>query len=166
MKPHPRPPSSNPVTGCFPNRVLIVCMGNICRSPTAEAVLRSHLRKAGLQIQVDSAGTEDYHIGAAPDSRSIKHASLRGYDLGGLRARKVNPSDFSEFDLILAADDANLAELNRRCPREHQHKLSLFLENAAVPDPYYGGIEGFEKVLDLIESRAAALVQMWSLALA
>jgi protein-tyrosine phosphatase len=166
MTPHPRPPSSNPVTGCFPNRVLIVCMGNICRSPTAEAVLRSHLRKAGLQIQVDSAGTEDYHIGAAPDSRSIKHASLRGYDLGGLRARQVNPSDFTEFDLILAADDANLAELNRRCPREHQHKLSLFLENAAVPDPYYGGIEGFEKVLDLIESRAAALVQMWSLALA
>lgn len=166
MIPHPRPPSSDPVTGHFPNRVLIVCMGNICRSPTAEAVLRSQLQKAGLQIQVDSAGTEDYHLGAAPDSRSIKHANLRGYDLGGLRARQVNPSDFSEFDLILAADDANLAELKRRCPREHQHKLSLFLENAAVPDPYYGGIEGFEKVLDLIESRAAALVQRWSLALA
>jgi len=166
MTNRPHPPSNFPAAGHLPNRVLIVCMGNICRSPTAEAVLRSQLQKAGLQIQVDSAGTEDYHIGAAPDSRSIKHASLRGYDLGGLRARQVNLSDFSEFDLILAADGANLAELKRRCPREHQHKLSLFLEDAAVPDPYYGGVEGFEKVLDLIESRVASLVQMWSLAAA
>ena len=160
------PPSPESVSARFPNRVLIICMGNICRSPTAEAVLRSQLQKAGLLIQVDSAGTEDYHVGAAPDSRSIKHARLRGYDLGGLRARQVNLSDFSEFDLLLAADGANLSELKRRCPREYQHKLSLFLENAAVPDPYHGGIEGFEKVLDLIESRAAALVQMWSVAVA
>lgn len=154
------------VSGRFPSRVLIVCMGNICRSPTAEAVLRAQLHKAGLDIQVDSAGTEDYHVGAAPDSRSIKHASLRGYDLGGLRARQVSLSDFSEFDLILAADRDNLAELKRRCPREHHHKLSLFLENAAVPDPYHGGLEGFEKVLDLIESRSVALVQMWAEAVA
>ena len=131
-----------------------------------EAVLRTKAKKDGLDVEFDSAGTESYHIGDPPDPRSVRHAQARGYDLSGLRARQVHASDFHEFDLILAADDANLAELNRRCPREHQHKLSLFLENAAVPDPYYGGIEGFEKVLDLIESRAAALVQMWSLALA
>ena len=160
------PPSVGPVTARFPRRVLIVCMGNICRSPTAEAVLRSRLQEAGLQIQVDSAGTEDYHVGASPDSRSIQHAQRRGYDLGSLRARQVSMSDFAEFDLILAADSANLAELKRRCPPEHQHKLSLFLETGAVPDPYYGGVAGFEKVLDLIESRAATLVKMWSVAFA
>lgn len=145
-----------------PQRVLIVCMGNICRSPTAEEVLRSRIQEAGLPIQVDSAGTEDYHVGSAPDTRSIQHAQRRGYDLTRLRARQVSRSDFSEFDLILAADTENLAQLKRRCPSEHQHKLSLFLENAPVPDPYFGGLEGFEKVLDLIESRAADLVKRWS----
>lgn len=163
---HPRLTSSSPASAHCPSRVLIVCMGNICRSPTAEAILRSQLAKAGLQVEVDSAGTEDYHVGAAPDSRSISHARRRGYELAGLRARQVNSGDFSTFDLILAADGANLAELKRRCPRDHQHKLSLFLDNAAVPDPYYGGSDGFEKVLDLIESRAAALVRQWSGAVA
>jgi protein-tyrosine phosphatase len=105
-------------------------------------------------------------VGSAPDARSIQHAQRRGYDLTRLRARQVKMSDFSEFDLILAADAENLASLKRRCPAEHQHKLSLFLENMPVPDPYFGGLEGFEKVLDLVESRAADLVKRWSAALA
>ncbi len=157
-------PSTEPVFDRRPQRVLIVCMGNICRSPTAEEILRSRLQEAGLPIEVDSAGTEDYHVGSAPDARSISHAQRRGYDLTRLRARQVSGSDFHEFDLILAADAENLAQLKRRCPSEHQNKLSLFLENAPVPDPYFGGREGFEKVLDLIESRAADLVKRWSCA--
>ena len=160
------PPSPAPTCNRRPQRVLIVCMGNICRSPTAEEVLRSRIREAGLAIQVDSAGTEDYHVGSPPDARSIQHAQRRGYDLSHLRARQVSRRDFSEFDLILAADTENLVALKRRCPAEHQHKLSLFLENTPVPDPYFGGLEGFEKVLDLVESRAADLVKSWSVALA
>jgi protein-tyrosine phosphatase len=156
------PLSTEPASDRRPQRVLIVCMGNICRSPTAEEVLRSRIEEAGLPIQVDSAGTEDYHVGSAPDARSIQHAQRRGYDLTRLRARQVSGSDFREFDLILAADGENLTQLKQRCPAEYQHKLSLFLENAPVPDPYFGGLEGFEKVLDLIESRAADLVKRWS----
>ena len=144
-----------------PSTVLIVCMGNICRSPTAEAVLRSALANAGLPIEVDSAGTANFHVGRPPDSRSIAHARRRGYELGGLRARQVNAGDFLRFDLILAADDTNLSVLRRLCPTEYRHKLSLFLGDRPLPDPYYGESEGFEKVLDLVEHRCAALVSAW-----
>ena len=107
-----------------PRRVLLVCMGNICRSPTAEAVLRVKAKQAGLSIEFDSAGTENYHVGDAPDPRSIRHAHARGYDLKPLRARQVHASDFHEFDLILAADEINLRELRRRCPQEQHHRLA------------------------------------------
>ncbi|MEI6871666.1 MAG: low molecular weight protein-tyrosine-phosphatase [Verrucomicrobiota bacterium] len=146
----------------IPSNVLIVCMGNICRSPTAEAVLRSSIAEAGLAIQVDSAGTENYHIGRTPDPRSIAHARRRGYELGGLRARQVVPEDFLRFDLILAADEMNLSVLKRLCPIAYRHKLALFLGNQPLPDPYYGESNGFEQVLDLVEQRCSVLVGSWS----
>jgi protein-tyrosine phosphatase len=137
-------------------------MGNICRSPTAEAVLRVKARQASLNIEFDSAGTENYHIGDAPDPRSVRHARERGYDLSTLRARQVHASDFQEFDLILAADEINLRELRRRCPQEEHHRLALFLGDVALPDPYYGESDDFEKVLDLVEKQAVLLVSRWA----
>jgi protein-tyrosine phosphatase len=136
-------------------------MGNICRSPTAEEVLRTLARRAGLGIEFDSAGTEGYHTGEPPDVRSIRHARLRGYDLTGLRARQVRAGDYADFDLILAADEANLAALRRRCPPGEAGKLALFLGDAPLPDPYYGEAADFEKVLDLTEKQAAKLVAAW-----
>ncbi len=133
-----------------PRRVLLVCMGNICRSPTAEAVLRAKARQAGLSIEFDSAGTENYHVGDPPDPRSVRHAERRGYDLSKLRARQVHAADFRSFDLILAADELNLRELRRRCPAELHPRLRLFLDDVALPDPYYGESDDFEKVLDLV----------------
>lgn len=137
-------------------------MGNICRSPTMEAVLRTKAKQAGLAIEFDSAGTENYHIGDPPDPRSIRHAKLRGYDLAELRARQVHASDFHEFDLILAADELNLRELRRRCPPDQHHRLALFLGDVALPDPYYGESDDFEKVLDLVEKQAFRLVSAWT----
>ncbi len=137
-------------------------MGNICRSPTAEAVLRAKAKQAGLAIEFDSAGTENYHIGEAPDHRSIRHAKERGYDLSTLRARQVHADDFHSFDLILAADELNLRELRRRCPAEQHGRLQLFLGDVALPDPYYGESDDFEKVLDLVEKRAVLLLSQWS----
>lgn len=147
-------------------RVLFVCMGNICRSPTAEGVVRGHLKTSELagQVEIDSAGTHAYHVGEPPDLRAQKAAQGRGYDLSGLRARKVSAADFIRFDYILAMDRDNLSLLREACPPEHRHKLKLFLEYAAnfdedeVPDPYYGGAAGFEHVLDLIEDAARGLV--------
>jgi protein-tyrosine phosphatase len=147
-------------------RVLFVCMGNICRSPTAEGVFRTHVERAGLakQVQIDSAGTHGYHVGAPPDPRAQKAAKQRGYDLSGLRARRVAETDFRRYDYILAMDRDNLAALREVCPREDHHRLRLFLEYARsfevaeVPDPYYGGPEGFERVLDLIEDAASGLM--------
>ncbi|MDK9725141.1 MAG: low molecular weight phosphotyrosine protein phosphatase [Sterolibacteriaceae bacterium MAG5] len=146
--------------------VLMVCMGNICRSPTAEGVLRAFLEREGMAqwVDVDSAGTHAYHIGKAPDPRTLQAAARRGYDLTSLRARQVNDFDFVRFDHILAMDRDNLALLMRACPVQHSHKLRLFLDYASacdedeVPDPYYGDADGFEQVLDLVEAAAAGLI--------
>jgi protein-tyrosine phosphatase len=141
-------------------RVLMVCLGNICRSPTAEAVLRHQLVAAGLdgRVEVDSAGTGGWHIGDPPDARSQRHAVRRGYDLSSLRARRVGEDDFHRFDLILAMDEDNLAELQRLAPAGHRAEVRLFAE-VEVPDPYSGGPAGFERVLDLVEAASAAWVE-------
>lgn len=136
-------------------------MGNICRSPTAEVVLRDQAKARGIDLVVDSVGTENYHIGDAPDARSIHHARLRGYDLTPLRARQISARDFAEFDVILAADAANLREITRRCPVEHRPKLGLFLGTDPLPDPYYGEASDFEEVLDLVEKRVDFLLASW-----
>jgi low molecular weight protein-tyrosine phosphatase len=147
-------------------RVLMVCMGNICRSPTAEAVLREKLRTAGLadRIEVDSAGTHDWHAGAPPDPRSVAHARRRGYDLSALRSRPVRSSDFEQFDLILAMDWDNLEHLASLCPAPHRAKLGRLTEHCqrlaspVVPDPYAGPANGFERVVDLVEDACDGLV--------
>ena len=146
-------------------RVLFVCLGNICRSPTAEGVLRHKLREAGLDehIQVDSAGTGDWHVGKAPDERTCQAAQRRGYDLSALRARQVVAADFQRFDLVLAMDQHNLAHLQRMRPHRESAELDLFLRRYQlaldeVPDPYYGGEDGFEQVLDLLEQACDALL--------
>ncbi|MDB5874486.1 MAG: low molecular weight phosphotyrosine protein phosphatase [Ramlibacter sp.] len=146
--------------------VLMVCMGNICRSPTAEGVLRHLVQEAGLQdaVHIDSAGTLDYHVGSPPDARSAKHANKRGYDLSALRARQVHAADFEQFDLILAMDWQNLEELKELCPARLQHKLRRLMEFApaglseVVADPYYGGHDGFERVLDHVEQACQGLL--------
>ena len=139
----------------------MVCMGNICRSPTAEVVLRAKAQARGIELVVDSAGTENYHIGDPPDARSIHHARLRGYDLTPLRARQISDRDFAAFDVILAADALNLREITRRCPPEHRATLALFLGTEPLPDPYYGEAADFEKVLDLVEKRVDLLLASW-----
>lgn len=141
-------------------------MGNICRSPTAEGVFRSQVDAAGLKesIRIDSAGTHDYHIGNAPDGRSQEFAARRGYDLSMQRARQVAAKDFTEFDYVLAMDRDNLARLQTACPPQHRHKLALFMQFArnspsdVVPDPYYGGARGFDRVLDYIEDASNGLL--------
>lgn len=148
-------------------RILFVCMGNICRSPTAEAVVRHVIKNKGLEsiIEVDSAGTHDYHLGEAPDPRAQRVALKRGIDLSGLRARRVEPADFERFDLLLAMDRENLAILRRACPPEYRVKLGLFMKYAAqfdaeeVPDPYFGGERGFDLVLDMAEDAARGLIE-------
>ncbi|MGE5451305.1 MAG: low molecular weight protein-tyrosine-phosphatase [Acidobacteriota bacterium] len=153
-------------------RILMVCMGNICRSPTAEAVLRHQLKEAGLheRVAVDSAGTHAYHVGSPPDERAQKHARMRGYDLSDQRARKVDPSDFAHFDLVLAMDWDNLALLEDICQtdpalRRKLRRLTEFVPAGSphagapvVPDPYYGGPAGFDAVLDLVEAACEGLV--------
>lgn len=146
-------------------RILFVCLGNICRSPTAEAVLRHKLHELGLgeSVEVDSAGTGDWHVGKLPDSRTRQAAQLRGYDLSALRGRQVCAGDFSRFDLILAMDNSNLEHLRRLRPGNTAAELDLFLRRYElaldeVPDPYYGGEEGFEQVLDLLEQACDGLL--------
>jgi protein-tyrosine phosphatase len=139
--------------------VLFVCTGNICRSPTAEGVLRHLAAKEGIELRIASAGIGDWHVGAAPDNRSQHHAKRRGYDLSRLRARQVRPSDFAEFDLILAMDGGHLQALQRMAPPDKRHKLRLFVAGRDVPDPYYGGPDGFEQVLDLVEAACRDLLQ-------
>ena len=149
-----------------PVRLLFVCLGNICRSPTAEAVVRAlaALEAPELGVEVDSAGTAGYHVGEAPDPRMRAAAARRGYDLEALRARIVEPADFERFDLILAMDRENLAVLHRRAPEQARERVRLFLEFSPdaepreVPDPYYGGPNGFEEVLDLVEAAARGLL--------
>ena len=147
-------------------RILFVCLGNICRSPTAEGVLRTLAAREApeLTIEVDSAGTAAYHVDEPPDPRSRQAAARRGYDLSALRARIVEPGDFERFDLILAMDRENLRVLRQRAPAGAHERLRLFLEFAPeagpedVPDPYYGGPNGFEEVLDLVEATTRSLL--------
>ena len=147
-------------------RVLFVCLGNICRSPTAHGVFQKIIDDQNLShlFQVDSAGTAAWHIGKTPDPRSQTAAQLRQYDLSGLSARQVEPEDFEKFDYILAMDHENLHNLQKICPSEYQSKLSLFLSFSdmnedEVPDPYYGGAGGFERVLDLVESASLGFLK-------
>jgi len=149
-----------------PQRVLVVCLGNICRSPTAEGVLRYLAAKEapGLPLEIDSAGTADYHIGAPPDPRSQRAALRRGIDISDLRARRITVEDFARFDLILAMDADNLRELQALRPRNSHAAVKLFLEYAPnaglsdVPDPYYGDAAAFEKVLDLTTAASRGLL--------
>ncbi|MBU0622495.1 MAG: low molecular weight phosphotyrosine protein phosphatase [Gammaproteobacteria bacterium] len=148
-------------------RVLFVCMGNICRSPTAEAVFRHIVEQEGLaeHIHIDSAGTHDYHVGDAPDARTQRAAKQRGYDMSMLRGRQVEAEDFKRFDYVLAMDNLNLVMLERLRPTDAQSHLGLFLDFAErhkeheVPDPYHGGADGFERVLDMVEDAAGGLLR-------
>ena len=148
-------------------RVLFVCLGNICRSPSAHGVFQSLVDERNLThiISVDSCGTGDWHIGHSPDARATAEAQKRGYDLSSLRARQVSAKDFERFDYILAMDMLNLADLRAMSPTSYDGRLELFLDYAQdspiseVPDPYYGGNEGFSQVLDLIESASEGLLQ-------
>lgn len=147
--------------------ILFVCMGNICRSPTAQGVFESLLTESELaeRVYVDSAGTHAYHVGEQPDPRATQAAAKRGIDLSRQRARRVQASDFTRFDYVLAMDSSNLDDLLSICPGEHQQKVRLFLEFTDrsgprdVPDPYYGGGQGFERVLDLVEEGAQGLLE-------
>ena len=148
-------------------RILFVCLGNICRSPTAEVVFRAVASREApdFVLEIDSAGTAGYHVGELPDQRTRQAAARRGYDLSALRARVVEPRDYEYYDLILAMDRENLRALERRAPEHTRDRLRLFLEFAPetgiseVPDPYYGGPNGFEDVLDLIEAASRGLIQ-------
>ena len=147
--------------------VLFVCMGNICRSPTAEGVFRHFVEKEGLtsEIEIDSAGTHAYHVNEPADRRASAAAERRGYSLDGIRARRVDASDFERFDYIVAMDRDNLSMLQSQSDDQHEQKIRLFLEFAGrpgqsdVPDPYYGGTQGFERVLDLVEEGARGLLE-------
>ncbi|MBD3609276.1 MAG: low molecular weight phosphotyrosine protein phosphatase [Gammaproteobacteria bacterium] len=147
-------------------KVLFCCMGNICRSPTAHGVFEHLVNQHQLadMIEIDSAGTHAYHVGESPDRRSQSTANKRGYDLGYIRARKVEAEDFHAFDYVLAMDHENYRNLTQICPAEMNNKLRMFLDFAQnfdereVPDPYYGGANGFEHVLDLIEDASEGLL--------
>ncbi len=148
-------------------KILFVCMGNICRSPTAEGVFKQKLSELGLlhEVYIDSAGTHNYHPGSAPDARTQHHALKRGYDLSKLRARALKDTDFEDFDLLLTMDWDNRTLLEERCPERHRHKIRGFTEflqttqASTIPDPYYGGDQGFEYVLDLIEEASDGLIK-------
>ncbi|ALM82299.1 low molecular weight protein-tyrosine-phosphatase [Bordetella sp. N] len=149
-------------------KVLFVCKGNICRSPSAEGVFRQLINDAGLGevVRVDSAGTHAFHIGEAPDARAQAAARKRGYEINHREARQVSLDDFRDYDLILAMDWEDLSDLQRQCPKSYQHKLNLVMrfaneyEEATVPDPYYGGPEGFGKVLDYLEDACQGLLEL------
>lgn len=140
-------------------RILFVCTGNICRSPTADGIARAKAAARGVSAQFafDSAGLENYHVGEPPDRRAVAQAGARGYDLSNLRARRITQNDFKDFDLILAMDRGHVAELDQMCPRDLRRKVKLFLSysdrypNLDVPDPYYGAVKDFDRVLDMCE---------------
>lgn len=147
-------------------KVLFVCLGNICRSPTAEGVFRQALEQAGMgdEVELDSCGVGDWHVGKAPDLRSQQAALRRGVDISGLRARKLQAQDFTQFDYVLAMDQDNLRAMRELKPANSQAHVGLFLDfagtpGAEVPDPYYGGEEGFENVLNMIEAASDGLIQ-------
>lgn len=148
-------------------KVLFVCLGNICRSPTAEGVFRELVARAGLsdQIKTDSAGTSGWHIGAKPDPRSLSAGKKRGYDFADLRARQATKQDFIDFDYVLAMDKANFRDLRALCPHGYEERLQMFLSFDSdapvteVPDPYYGGPNGFDQVVTLIEGAAEGLLR-------
>lgn len=145
-------------------KVLFVCTGNICRSPSAEGVLRAKAEMRGIEIFVDSAGTHGYHVGEPPDPRSIKAAAARGYDISNLRARKLHREDFEKFDLLIALDEGHFKEMQRSCPPELRHKLRRMMNFAPqlgmreVPDPYYGSARDFELVLNLLDTATDGLL--------
>ena len=147
-------------------KVLFVCTGNICRSPTADGVFTDMVAAAGLseQVTVDSCGLSAYHVGELPDTRSHQMAQSRGYDLGHIRSRKIKPGDYTKFDYILAMDDGHLRDMRRQAPSASQQKLKLFLDyhpklsGQSVPDPYYGGPNGFVDVFDMIEETSRRLL--------
>lgn len=144
--------------------VLFVCLGNLCRSPTAHAIFEKKVARSELRIYVDSAGTSGFHAGSLPDKRTCEAGERRGYSFAGQRSRPVADEDFERFDLILAMDSTNHRDLLERCPQQHMHKVQLFLDYAGheekeVPDPYYGGRRGFELVLDLVEQGCDGLLQ-------
>ncbi len=146
--------------------VLFVCMGNICRSPTAEGVFRRHVAEAGLDdlFEIDSAGTHAYHVGEPPDRRAQEAATRRGFSLADIRARRVAADDFERFHHIIAMDEDNLVMLHEQADATHREKIRLFLEfgsgpETEVPDPYYGGATGFERVLDLVEDASRGLLE-------
>ena len=147
--------------------VLFVCMGNLCRSPTAEAVFTHYVNEAGLakRILIDSAGTHVHTAGDPPEERARRAALKRGYDMNRSRTRRVHAADFIRFDYLLAMDDSNLSLLTRNCPQEYAAKLALLMSYGAsaqpipVPDPYYGGPQGFERVLDMVEDAAQGLLR-------
>ena len=149
-----------------PTRILMVCMGNICRSPTAHGVLEKMVADAGLaqHITVDSAGTHGYHVGAPPDERAQQHAARRGYDLSAQRARHLTAQDFERFDLVLVMDEANETHARPLCPPGQRHRLRRLTDFCTtvhardVPDPYYGGAAGFEQVLDIVEDACRGLL--------
>lgn len=159
-----KPPTSIAMT----TRVLFVCMGNICRSPMAEGMFRHMVKQAGLDevVKIDSAGTHAFHIGETPDKRSQAVCAKRGIDLAELQARPVEEKDFDEFDLILAMDWDNLANLQSKAAKRHHHKIQLLMrfasesESATIPDPYYGNLQGFEQTLDLIEDACTGLLEV------
>ena len=148
-------------------KILFVCLGNICRSPTAEGAFRHLVEEKGLEylVEIDSAGTEAWHAGNPPDPRATSTALQRGIDLSSQRGRKVRAQDFDHYDHILAMDDENYDNLMRMSPSEHQYKIKLFLSFASnlherqVPDPYYGGDQGFEHVLDLVQAASRGLLE-------
>ena|SRR5688572_3055592 len=147
--------------------ILFVCMGNLCRSPTAEAVFAHHVAKAGLEkrIGIESAGTHVGHAGDPADERAKRAAAKRGYDMSRCRTRPLHDRDFERFEYLLAMDDRNLEMLAHDCPPEHSEKLKLFMAygmagtTLSVPDPYYGGVQGFERVLDMVEDAAQGLLR-------
>lgn len=148
--------------------ILFVCLGNICRSPTAHGVFQHKINLAGLGhlVSIDSCGTGDWHAGKPPDARASAAAALRGYDLSKLRARQVTARDFDQFDIILAMDESNLEDLQGLAPADYRGQLALLLDFApglsgrAVPDPYYGGEHGFDEVLDLVEAASDGLLEV------